>query len=203
MRIELTTGPLAPATTLADIKLFAFMNTGSYDAKIESLILPATLYLEKYTGRKLINQTVTIWEDRDDYIDRLRAYANTITLSTLNVSVINSATLYAPDNSTSVIDSADYRLSGGILSAANRLAFNDNTPITTTNLRTNDTVAIEVVTGYGIASTDIPAPIHQALSVLIDHWVKFGMKSSSSELHEVPSSFRALILPYMSTEAFF
>ncbi len=202
MRIELTTAPIAPATTLADVKLYSFINTGQYDAKLESLILPATLYLERYTGRKLIDQTWTIWEDRNDYVDRLRAYANTITLSTLNVSAINSVTLYAPDNSTSVVDSADYRLSGGIQSAANRLAYNDYTSITTTNLRTNDSVAIEVATGYGAASTDIPAPIHQALSVLITHWKDFGMKSSKEVLHNVPSSFIALVRPYMSMEAF-
>ena len=134
--------------------------------------------------------------------ESIRAYADTITLSSLNVSAINSVTLYAPDNSTSVVTASDYRLSGGLLSAANRLAYNDLVSITTTNLRTNDSIAVEVATGYGAASTDVPKPIHQALSVLIDHWVKFGMKSSKESLHEVPSSFVALIRPYMSMEAF-
>ena len=202
MRIELTTVPAASATTLADVKLYSFINTNSYDAKLESLIDPATLYLERYTGRKLINQTWTIWLDRNEYADRLRAYANTITLSSLNVSAINSVTLYAPDNSTSVVTASDYRLSGGILSASNRLAFNDNVSISASNIRQTDSVAIEVSTGYGVASTDVPKPIHQALSVLINHWKDFGMKSSKESLHEVPSSFVALIRPYMSMEAF-
>jgi uncharacterized phiE125 gp8 family phage protein len=202
MRIELTASPNSPATTLADVKLYSFTNTGAYDPKFESLIEPATNYLERYTGRKLVNQTWTIWLDRNEYADRLRAYANTITLSSLNVSAINSVTLYAPDNSSSVVSAADYRLSGGILSASNRLAFNDNVSISTNNVRQTDSVAIEVSTGYGAASTDIPKPIHQALSVLISHWKDFGMKSSKEALHDVPSSFVALVRPYMSMEAF-
>ncbi len=202
MRIELTTSPANPAATLAGVKLYSFKNTDAFDSKISSLIEPATKYVERYTGRKLINQTWTIWMDRDEYIDRLTAYKNTIMLSTLNVSAINSVTLYAPDNSTSVVTASDYRLSGGVLSAGNRLAFNDQSTISTSNLRNVDSVAIEVTTGYGATSTDIPEPLTQALSVIIDHWVSFGMKSSKDALHEVPSSFKALIMPYMSTEGF-
>jgi uncharacterized phiE125 gp8 family phage protein len=203
MRIELTTSPVNPAATLAGIKLFSFKNTDAFDAKISSLIAPATQYVERYTGRRLINQTVTIWMDRNEYADRLRAYLNTITLSTLNVSAINSLTLYAPDNSTSVVTASDYRLSGGILSASNRLSFNDQASISTSNLRNTDSVAIEVITGYGAADTDMPPLITQAMSIIIDHWVSFGTKSSKENLHDVPSSFKAIIAPFASTEAYF
>ena len=202
MRIELTTAPANPAATLAGVKLYSFKNTTAFDAKITSLIEPATKYIERYTGRKLINQTWTIWMDREEYTDRLRAYLNTITLSTLNVSAINSLTLYAPDNSTSVVTASDYRLSGGILSASNRLSFNDQAPVSTSNLRSTDSVAIEVITGYGATDTDIPEMLTQAMSTMIDHWVNFGSKSSKEALHEVTSNFRALIAPYTSTEAY-
>lgn len=203
MRIELTTSPVNPAATLAGVKLYSFKNTDVFDAKISSLINPATQYVERYTGRRLINQTITIWMDRVEYDDRLRAYSNTITLSTLNVSAINSLTLYALDNSTSVVSASDYRLSGGILSASNRLSFNDQTSISTSNLRITDSVAIEVVAGYGAIDTDMPPLITQAISIIIDHWISFGSKSSKENLHDVPSSFKAIIAPYASTEGYF
>lgn len=203
MRTELTTAPINPATTLAGIKLYSFKNTDAYDAKISSLIETATKYVERYTGRRLINQTLTIWLDREEYADRLRAYQNTITLSTLNVSAINSLTLYAPDNSTSVVTASDYRLSGGILSASNRLSFNDQSSVSTSNLRSTDSVAIEVVTGYGATTEDVPDMLVQSMSVIIDHWVNFGSKASKDTLHEVTSNFNALISPYSSTEGYF
>ena len=203
MRIELTTAPISPAATLAGVKLYSFKNTTAFDSKISSLIEPATKYVEKYTGRKLINQTVTIWLDRAEYTDRLRAYLNTITLSTLNVSAINSLTLYAPDNTSSVVSASDYRLSGGILSASNRLSFNDQASISTSNLRNTDSVAIEVIAGYGAIDTDIPDLLTQAMSTMIDHWVSFGSKSSKEALHEVTSNFKAIIAPYASTEGYF
>jgi len=203
MRIELTTSPVNPAATLAGVKLYSFKNTDVFDAKISSLIESATKYVEKYTGRKLIDQTWTIWIDREEYNDRLIAYLNTITLSTLNVSAINSLTLYAPNNTSSIISASDYRLSGGILSASNRLSFNDQFSAKTSNLRLTDSVAIEVVTGYGSTDTDIPALLTQAMSIMIDHWVAFGSKSSKEALHEVTSNFKAIIAPYTSTENYF
>ena len=203
MRIELTTAPVNPAATLAGVKLYSFKNTDAFDNKITSLIEPATKYVERYSGRKLINQTWTIWMDREEYIDRLAAYKNSINLYTLNVSAINSVTLYAPDNSTTVVDASDYRLSGSTLSAVNKLVYNDQTAPTTSNLRAVDSVAIEVVTGYGSTSDIIPEPLTQAMSVIIDHWVSFGSKSSKENLHDVPSSFKALLFPYSSTEGYF
>lgn len=203
MRTEIVTPAVNPATDLAEIKLYAFKNTNTFDAKIESLIPAATKYLERYTGRKLITQTVIIWLDRDEYIDRLTAYKNTITLSTFNASVIHSVTLYDSNNIASIVDSSDYRLSGNTLSAVNKMVFNDNTSISTSNLRIVDSVSIELKAGYGLTSEDIPTMLTQALSVIIDHWTSFGSKSSKENLHDVTSSFSALIQPFSSTEGYF
>lgn len=203
MRTEIVTEAVNPATDLAGIKLYSFKNTNAYDSKIESLIAPAEKYLERYTGRKLITQTVRIWLDRDEYADKLIAYKNSITLSTFNASVINSVTLYDSDNTASIVDSSDYRLSGDTLSAVSKLVYNENTSISTYNLRLVDGVAIEITCGYGLTSDDIPTMLTQSLSVIIDHWVSFGTKSSTETLHDVTSSFTALIQPFASTENYF
>lgn len=203
MRTEIVTEAVNPAINLAGVKLYAFKNTDAYDAKIESLILPATKYVERYTGRKLINQELSIWLDRDEYVDRLTAYKNSITLSTLNVSLINSVTLYDSDNATSTVTSTDYRLSGDTKSASSKLVYNENSSISTYNLRAVDGVLINVTAGYGLTSDDVPTMLTQSLAVLIDHWINFGMKSSKDSLHDVTSSFNALISPYASTEGYF
>lgn len=203
MRLQLVTPPVNPAITLAEIKLYAFKNTDAFDAKIQSLIAPATHYLERYIGRKLITQSWQVWMDRDEYADRLIAYKNSITLSTLNVAEITSVTLYDSNNVTSIVDSADYRLSGDTLSASSKLVFNDHTSISTSNLRLVDSVVVDVITGYGLTSEDVPDMLTQAVAVLINHWVSFGTKSSKDLLHDVTSSFTALIIPFSSTEAYF
>ena len=202
MRIELVTPPANPAITLSDVKIYAFMNTSSFDTKISSLIQPATDYLEKHIGRRLIDQTLDIFMDRDEYTDRLIAYKNTITLYSLNVSSIVSLKTFDSLNASSTVTASDYRLSGNESSAESRLAFNDNVSIQTTNLRTVDSVAIQVIAGYGASSTFIPTPLIQALSVLIEHWVRDGQKASMTGRSEIPTNYLNLISPYMSMEGY-
>ena len=202
MRIELVTPPANPAITLSDVKIYAYMNTTAFDTKIESLIQPATDYLEKHIGRRLIEQTWDIIMDRDEYIDRLIAYKNTITLYSLNVSSIVSLKTFDDSNTESTVTASDYRLSGNEFSAESRLAFNENISIDTTNLRPVDSVSIQVVSGFGINSTFIPSPLIQALAVLIEHWIRDGQKASMTGRSEIPTNYLNLISPYMSMEGY-
>jgi uncharacterized phiE125 gp8 family phage protein len=125
MRVEIVTAAASPAITLSDVKVYAFMNTDAYDNKINSLIEPATKYLERHIGRKLIDQVYDIWYDREEYQNRLDAYSNSISLYTFNVSSITSVTNYDPTNTSSVVTASDYRLSGNTLSAECNLVYND------------------------------------------------------------------------------
>ena len=104
MRVELITAPANPATTLSDVKTYAFMNTSGYDTKINSLIEPATKYLENHIGRKLITQTLDIFYDADEYKSRLNAYNDSLVLYTFNVQSITEASTYDEDNNNTIIN---------------------------------------------------------------------------------------------------
>jgi uncharacterized phiE125 gp8 family phage protein len=203
MRLELKTAPAAVAIELADVKTYAFMNTTKYDNLVNALLVPCTEELELYTGRKMINQSWYIYLDASEYYNRLDAYLNTITLSTLNVSAITEVLTYNIDNTSNTVTGTDYRLSGDEFSAFSKLAFNDDTPPQFQNLRKVDSVRIEVVAGYGSAKTDIPDAVSTALKILIEHRVKYGDKASSVKLYEDESNYLAMLQGYRSVEGWF
>ena len=200
MRLELKTAAGAVAMTRADVKTYAFMNTTKYDALIDALLVPCTEELELYTGRKMIDQSWYLYLDAQEYYDRLRAYNNTITLSSLNVSAITEVLTYNMDNTTNTITGTDYRLSGSAFTPSTKLAFNDDTPPVYESLRRVDSVRIEVVAGYGAAQSAIPDPVQTALKILIEHRTKFGQKASKDKLSETPSNYFSILQGYRSVE---
>lgn len=204
MRLELKTAAGTAAITKAGIKEYGYDNNTENDALISTLIQPATDYVEHVTGRRMIDQSWYIYMDADEYYDRLTAYKNSITLSTLNVSAITEVLQYDTANTSSVIASSNYRLSGTVLSSQSQLVYNDNSsqPLTS-NLRRVDSIRIEVVAGYGAAISNIPGTVQTALKLLANHWVQFGFRVSKDNVYSTPVNFDAMLLPYKSTENFY
>lgn len=203
MRVELKTVPAAASMTLADVKEYGDFKTTAQDDKITALLTPATEYIERVIGRKLINQSWYIYLDQDEYYNRLQAYCNSITLYSFNVSSITEVNKYDIENNATVISSSNYRLSGNALSAINKMVFNDNTLPTVESLRSVDSIRIEVVTGYGAAQSNIPEPIQVAHKMLVEYWVKYGMRVNKQKLYDVPTGFDAILSPYKSVEQIF
>jgi len=202
MRLELKTGQtIIPAVTQAGIKEYGYDHNDENDALINSLIQPATDYVEHITGRRMISQSWYIYMNADEYFNRLAAYKNSVTLSTLNVSAITEVLQFDRNNNSTAITATDYRLSGNVLSAQSQLVFNDNIsqPVTF-DLRRVDSIRIEVVAGYGSAIADIPGTVQTSLKLLANHWVQFGFRVGKDGLHETPVNFDAMLLPYKSTE---
>ncbi|MCM8527310.1 MAG: hypothetical protein NE327_12390 [Lentisphaeraceae bacterium] len=203
MRVELKTPPAEAAMTLADVKTYGDFKTTAQDAKITALITPSTEYIERVLGRKLINQSWYIYLDNEEYHNRLDAYRNSIHLYSFNVSSITEVNKYDLENSATVISSSDYRLSGNALSAVSKLVFNDTAIPVQESLRIVDSIRIEVVAGYGAAQSDIPDAIQVAHKMLIEYWVKYGMKVNKQNLYDTPTGFHAILQPYKSVEQMF
>ena len=203
MRIELKTAPAVAALTVAGVKQQAFMNTTEYDTMITAEIDKAIAYTEQYTGRRLIDQSIYIYYDRDEYADRMRAYKNSLLLSSLNVSAITEVLTYDRSNNSTAVTSTDYRLSGNVLSAESNLVFNETTPASLTNIRQVDGVRVEVVAGYGAAAANVPGTIIYAANQLVAYWVKNGNLASTENMEEQLITFRGVLLQYMSPEQMF
>ena len=203
MRIELKTAPATVALTLAGVKQQAFINTTEYDTMIAAEIDKAIAYTEQYTGRRLIDQSIYIYYDRDEYVDRMRAYKNSLLLSSLNVSAITEVLTYDELNASTAVTSTDYRLSGTPLSAESNLVFNETTTASLTNIRQVDGVRVEVVCGYGAAAANVPGTIIYAANQLVAYWVQNGNLASTENREEQLITFRGVLLQYMSPEQMF
>jgi len=200
MRIELKTAPAVASMTRDDVKTYAFIKTTKYDDQIDAQLTPCTEELERYTGRKMIDQSWYIYLDAQEYYDRLNAFNNTITLSTFNVSAITEVLTYSMDNTSTAITASDYRLSGSVLSSFSRLVFNDDTPPVYESLRKVDSVRIEVVAGYGASQASIPDPLQTALKMLINHRVKFPSKSMKDSVNDIGGNYLSALQGYRSVE---
>lgn len=203
MRIELKTGPEIVALTVAGVKQQAFMNSDKLDSMITAEINTTIEYSENYTGRRLIDQSVYIYYDREEYTDRLRAYKNKLILSTLNVSAITEVLTYDRNNTSTIVTASDYRLSGNVLSAESNLVYNETVNPGLTNLRQVDAVRVEVVAGYGLTVADVPSNIIYAANQLVAYKVQNGNLASTDNMNEMMIGFRASLLRYMSPEQMF
>ncbi len=203
MRLELKTGTIVPAVTLAEIKDYGYHKSDSNDTLINALIEPVTDYIEHITGRRMINQSWYIYLDYDEYYNRLLGFKNSIVLSTLNVSSIVEVVTFDRSNTSTIMDSSEYRLSGNQFSHSSNMVLNDNLFQTQSlpNLRRVDSVRIEVVAGYGAAAAEIPKTVLTSLKVLANHWVQFGQRVTKDGLIDVPINLDAMLLPYKSTES--
>ena len=204
MRLELKTGPAIAAVTMADIKVYGNINTDSKDTVITENIPGIIGFVENITGRRMIDQSVYIYLDSEEYYSRLNGRKNSIVLSTLNVSSIVEVQEFDRNNTSTVIAASDYRLSGNQLSGSSKLVFNDNTsqPVTT-DLRRVDSIRIEVVCGYGTQTTDIPPELQAAMKILANHWVQYGQYAQTDDIKTTPLNFNANILNFRSSENYF
>ena len=199
MRFELKTAPANPATTLNEITTTCFINTGKHDTDISNRIESATLMIENYLGRKLINQSWYIYTTVQELTDRIAAYGY-FTFGGLNVSSITEFLKYDLTNTSSVISSSDYRLLGNGSTKTNALVFNDTATIPTSNIRTVDGYRIEVVAGYGATSASIPDPVKISLEELIGYQATYKRVTSNSEEKPIPYKIMSRLLPYRSME---
>ena len=175
MSLQLTTPPAAEPVTLAQAKAWLRVESGNdEDDLIGALIPAARARAEWHTGRAFVAQGWTLWLDR-------AALCIEIPLPPLRG--VTTVTLYAPDDSATVLDEGGYTVD---LAGARLLL--KAPPL---NLRGLNGVAIAFTAGYGDAA-DVPAPIVQAIlqivAALYEH--------RGGDTVPTPDNALALLAPY-------
>lgn len=203
---DLVTGPVNPVISTVDAKLWLRVDDSSEDALIDSLVAAATRRVEKYIGKKLINQTWDYWLDRfpvhqsdqhDQWWDGVRDGAITdftnvsrfIDLPFDPLESLTSFTVYNEDDSSSLVSSSIYGVD--TQSAPGRIYLNEG-QVWPVNLRDRSAIQIRAVYGYGTLSTDIPEDVTQAVKMIMasmyenrggcDDGSKGGMPSGAVDL---------------------
>lgn len=184
MKAVLKTAPAGEPITTAQVKSYSFNNTTKLDTMIGDLIPAAVSWAEDWTGRRFVNQDWYIYYD-------LPEFANKLTLSTLNVTAINEVVYYDVDDTETEIASTKFRL------LEDQLIFNADETFNTGNWRGFDAVRIDVTTGYGADSDNMPEDIQSALAQLVTYWATTGkMAYSKDSWNMVPMSVKAKLMKY-------
>lgn len=183
-RIQLT-DPANQALELTEAKVYANINTTSQDAQITPFVNNAIKYIEHFTMRAMITRTFSITYDCNIFA------LNRIPLNSLNVSAIDSVTVFDSLNNSTLIPSTDYRLSG----VDEKVIIFENS-FTQGLVRQYDSMVINVTAGYGLNKTDIPQDLITAMNMKFAHLAWYNGIVTSGDLSNIPNQLKAMLIPY-------
>ena len=187
MALVLTSGPAIEPVTLAEAKAHLRVDGTVEDTLIGSLIVTSRLHVEAALGLALITQS---WSYFIDAWPSGRALA----LPLRPVQSVTAVRLYAADESLETVPADHYLLDGVGVPA--RLVRKANIAWAKPRRIANG-IEIAFVAGYGSAVTDVPAPIRQAILLLIAHWYEHRepVEIGTAEV-SVPTMVSDLLQPY-------
>ncbi len=179
--------PAAEPVTLAEAKAHCRIDTDTEDAILLALISAARRHVESETRRVLVARPWRIWFDVWSADGRL-------VLPVAPVLSVDAVTIYDGDGVGSVLDAAAYEVDTRSVPA--RLALTARAGGVVPG-RTMNGVEIDVTAGHGEAS-DVPAPLRQAVLLLVAHWFEHreAAAGAGGGLALTPLGVAALIAPY-------
>jgi uncharacterized phiE125 gp8 family phage protein len=187
MALVLTSGPTIEPVTLAEAKAHLRVDGSAEDTLIASLIVTSRLHIEAVLGLALITQGwsyfLDAWPARPE-----------VALPMRPVQSIAAVKLYAADESVTTVPADTYLLdgAGSPPRLVHRAALAWPAPTKVAN-----GIEIAFVAGYGDAAEDVPAPIRQALLLLVAHWHEHREPIAiGSAGAPVPPTVSDLLQPY-------
>ncbi len=188
MALVLTSAPTLEPVSLDEAKAHLRLDSMDDDALITSLIATARLYVERMLSRALITQSWSLFLDAwpEGYW---------LTLPLAPVQAVSAVTTYAADDAPSVFDTGDYWLDA--VSDPPRLVLRGTQPWPAPGRRANG-IEVAFTAGHGDAATDVPAPLRQAILLLVAHWYEHREPVVESAGLELPGTAAALLMPYRS-----
>lgn len=189
MALVLTSGPAVEPITLAEAKAHLRVDGSAEDTLISSLIITSRLHIEAALGLALITQSWSFFLDA-------WPPGNELALPLRPAQSIAAVKLYAADESVAIVPADTYLLDGTGSPARLVRRANLGWP---KPARAGNGIEVAFVAGYGDAAADVPAPIRQAILLLVAHWhehrepVAIGAANAP-----VPPMVADLLQPYRS-----
>lgn len=161
--LVINTAPAKAPLEIADVRHQCGIAAGvdTHDAMLQALIEAAKEYVERVTGRQLINAT---W---DLILDHFPYSAAPLYLPKNPVSSVTSITYLDTDGASQTWSSANYRVATSKEPATVSLAYAASYPST---YAVESCVTVRFVAGYGTTVPSVPYAIRQAMLMLIAHW---------------------------------
>jgi len=185
MALVLIAGPLTEPITLAQAKAHLRVDTMDEDILISSLILTSRLHIEAALGLALITQswqlTLNAWPKGNAVPLPLHPVVAVTTVKTIAAN--GTSTTLAP--SATVLDAGP---------PARVVNVSQLWPVVTAAA---NGIAITLTAGFGPTADDVPAPIRQALLLLVAHWYEHRDPIEIGEPQTaIPKAVSDLLMPY-------
>lgn len=150
----------------------------------------ATAWVERYTGRALIEQTWTLTLDAPPAYRAMGA----ILLPRVPVLSVTSVKSYSPtDVETAMSAVTDYAVD--IASEPGRIVLRDGIAWPS-GLRNHNGLVVTYKAGYGESGESVPIDIRQAICLLAAHWYENREASINTDLTEIPFGVQSLVDSY-------
>jgi uncharacterized phiE125 gp8 family phage protein len=187
MTLVMTSGPLAEPVSIAEAKAHMRIDSSAEDALIASLIVTSRLHIEAALGLALLTQA---WSYFVDAWPRSRE----IVLPLKPVQSIATVRVWAQDGTSQTVPPDAYTLDGE--GNPPRLVLSRSAAPPAPG-RSASGIEIAFSAGYGDAGTDVPAPIRQALVLLVAHWFenREPLRADAAQA-EIPHMVSTLLAPY-------
>jgi uncharacterized phiE125 gp8 family phage protein len=186
MTAALITGPALEPVSLAEAKAHLRLDGSDEDAYLTAAIVSARVHVEALTRRLLIEQS---WRIYLDAWPRKRI----VTLPPAPLMSVDAVTVYDADGEPVVVDPEDYE--ADTVACPGRLVL--LSPVPAAVGRAFNGIEIDVTSGYGATSVDVPSPLRQAVMMLVAHFYEHRGAVGHDLAGEVPPhGFHALIAPY-------
>jgi len=186
-RTTLITGPDSEPITTAEAKLNLRVDGNDHDNLINELIGTARAYIEEITNRKLIEQT---W---DWYLDGFPG-ANEIEVP--YPPLISVTGIYYTPDGGSEIEFASSNYLCDIVSEPGRIILKSTANWPGNTLIDANGVKIRFVCGYGSDGISVPAPLRQAIQLLVSQWYDSPNSYEVGPVMEIPFTVKALVSPF-------
>jgi uncharacterized phiE125 gp8 family phage protein len=186
MSAILLTPPALEPVTLADARHFLRVGHDDDDDVIAALIAAARVHVETQTRRALIDQTWRLVRDVWPASGRLP-------ILPAPLSEVTAVRVFDYDGVPQLLDVEDFAIDR--VSAPAILGFARGAPPAPGKLAAG--IEIDIVAGYGEEPDAVPAPLRQAIRMLVAHWYENrGVIAASGEVAAMPVSATALIAPF-------
>ncbi len=208
-----TSAPAVEPITLDEAKAHLRIDTADDDLLIRSLILTSRLHIEVALGLALITQAWSCFLDRwpstsgaplepagaavtlRDRTARSPSHHDAITLPISPVRSIDAIRVYAEDGTFVSLPVAGFATD--FVSRRPRVRRNAETATPEPGRRLNG-IEFAVTCGFGSVPADVPAPIRQALLLLVAHWYEHRDPGEiGTPEARIPPSVSALLANYL------
>ena len=186
MTAALITGPALEPVSLDDAKAHLRLDTDDDDTLLTAAIAAARVHVEALTRRLLIEQGWRV------YLDRW-PQKRIVTLSPAPLISVDTVTVYDASGDPAVVDADDYEVD--TIAVPGRLVLAGSAPVSAGQAVNG--IEIDVTAGYGPSSVDVPAPLRQAIMMLVAHWYEHRGAVGHDMAGSIPPlGFDALIAPF-------